>query len=131
MDDEDAIRDFLRSALEAEGYRVLAAGDGEAALSMCERYRPDIILLDLMMPRMDGLGFLRHFHRRFGKDAAIIFIMSAVAAAVEHVRGSDVAGAFIKPFDLDELLETINAHAHRGGGRQRDNAGTEGGYRRG
>lgn len=109
VDDEDAIRDFLRSALEAEGYRVLAAGDGESALTLCERYVPTIILLDLMMPRMDGLSFLHEFRRRYGVDAAAIYIMSAVRTAVEHAEASGVAGAFPKPFDLDEVLAVIGA----------------------
>ncbi len=107
VDDEEAIRDFLRSALEAEGYTVLAAADGMEALSLCEYHWVDVILLDLMMPRLDGLGFLHRFRRRSGRDVVSIYIMSAVRSAVEQVATAGVSGAFVKPFDLDELLETI------------------------
>ncbi len=107
VDDEDGIRDFLRSAFEAEGYTVLAAADGEAALSLCEHYQPDAILLDLMMPKLDGLGFLHEYRRRHGVDTCAIYIMSAVSTAVEHARAAGVTGAFVKPFDLDELLDTV------------------------
>ena len=113
IDDEDAIRDFLRSALEAEGYAVLTAGDGLDALSLCERYRVDVILLDLMMPRLNGLGFLDRFRERYDSDGVAIYIMSAVRAAVEHAKAARVAGAFVKPFDLDELLETVAAEIAR------------------
>jgi DNA-binding response OmpR family regulator len=113
IDDEDAIRDFLRSALEAEGYDVLTAGDGLDALSLCERYRVDVVLLDLMMPRLNGLGFLDRFRQRNWSDGVAIYIMSAVRAAVEHAKAARVAGAFVKPFDLDELLDTVAAEIAR------------------
>lgn len=112
VDDEDGIRDFLRSAFEAEGFTVLAAADGAAAISLCEIYRPDAILLDLMMPRLDGLGFVHEYRRLFGVDATPIYIMSAVSTAVEHAKAAGVAGAFLKPFDLDEVLATIEAATH-------------------
>jgi DNA-binding response OmpR family regulator len=118
IDDEEAIRDFLCSALEGEGYAVLAARDGLAALSLCERHAVDVILLDLMMPRLNGLGFLSRFKELYGLDGVAIYVMSAVRAAVEHAAPGDVAGAFVKPFDLDDLLDTIAsdiASRHRNG----------------
>jgi DNA-binding response OmpR family regulator len=113
VDDEDAIRDFLRSAFEAEGYTVLAAGDGEAALALCDRYRPDVVLLDLMMPRIDGVGFLRQFRRAHGHDTPI-FMMSAAWSAIERAQKSGVTGAFVKPFDLDEVLDAVTAAVRNG-----------------
>ena len=107
VDDEDGIRDFLRSAFGAEGYTVLVAADGEAALSVCDHYLPDAILLDLMMPRLDGLGFLHEFRRRYGVDVCPIIIMSAVSTAVEHAEAAGVTGAVVKPFDLEELIDMV------------------------
>jgi DNA-binding response OmpR family regulator len=107
VDDEEGIRDFLRSAFQAEGYTVLAAQDGEAALQLCEHYVPDTILLDLMMPRLDGLGFLHEFRRRHGVDVCPIIIMSAVSTAVEHAAAAGVTGAVVKPFDLEELIDMV------------------------
>ncbi len=107
VDDEYGIRDFLRSAFESEGYAVLTAGDGADALSLCEHILPDAILLDLMMPRLDGLGFLHEFRRRHGGDACPVFIMSAVSTAVQHAEAAGVAGAVVKPFDLEDLITLI------------------------
>lgn len=109
VDDDDAIRDFLRSAFEAEGYDVLAAEDGEAALMLCEGAWPSFILLDLMMPRLDGIGFLHEFRRRYGSDAAPIYVMSAVRTVTLHAQAVGVMGAFLKPFDLDDLLQVVAA----------------------
>lgn len=107
VDDEDGIRDFLRSAFQAEGYTVLVAQDGEAALQLCDHYLPEAILLDLMMPRLDGLGFLHEFRRRHGVDVCPIIIMSAVSTAVEHAEAAGVTGALVKPFDLEELISMV------------------------
>lgn len=115
VDDEDAIRDFLRSALESEGYRVVAAGDGADALTLCEQYHPDLVLLDLMMPGIDGLGFLHEFRRRYDTDTPV-YIMSAVRTAADHARAAGVAGVFLKPFDLDDLLNTVERELGRRGG---------------
>ena len=116
VDDEDAIRDFLRSAFEAEGFTVLAAGDGVAALALCERYEPDAILLDLMMPRLDGLGFLHEFRRLHGL-ATPIFMMSAAWTATAHAQAAGVTGAFVKPFNLDDVLDAV-ANAVRASDRR-------------
>ena len=107
VDDESGIRDFLRSAFQAEGYTPLVAGDGEAALQVCDVEVPDVILLDLMMPRLDGLGFLHEFRRRHGVDACPIIIMSAVSTAVEHAEAAGVTGALVKPFDLEDLISMV------------------------
>jgi DNA-binding response OmpR family regulator len=115
VDDDNAIRDFLRSALESEGYAVLAAGDGVDALALCERYPTDVILLDLMMPRMGGLAFLARYRQLHGPDGVAVYVMSAVRAAVEQAAAQGVAGTFVKPFDLDELLDTLGAAVERRG----------------
>jgi two-component system chemotaxis response regulator CheY len=107
VDDERGIRDFLCSAFQAEGYTALVAGDGEAALQVCDAYLPDVILLDLMMPRLDGLGFLHEFRRRHGLDVCPIIIMSAVSTAVEHAEAAGVTGAVVKPFDLEDLIAMV------------------------
>jgi DNA-binding response OmpR family regulator len=122
IDDEDAIRDFLCSALEGEGYAVLAARDGLAALALCERHDVDVILLDLMMPRLNGLGFLSRFKQRYGLEGVAVYVMSAVRATVDHAAAEDVAGAFVKPFDLDDLLDTIasDVASRRRNGRRKE-----------
>jgi DNA-binding response OmpR family regulator len=113
VDDDDAIRDFLRSALEYEGYAVLAAGDGVDALALCERYTADVILLDLMMPRLSGMAFLARYRQQHRTAAAAVYVMSAVRAAVEQALTEGVDGMFVKPFDLEELLETVAGAVER------------------
>jgi CheY-like chemotaxis protein len=138
VEDEDSIREFLRSALESEGYFVVAAADGAEALDICQHVRPDLILLDLMMPRLDGLGFLHEFRRRSATADVPIYLMSAVRTAADHAQAAGVSGVFLKPFDLDDLLDTVDralrqsvgvsgnagaqrpsaGHGHLAGGRQ-------------
>jgi DNA-binding response OmpR family regulator len=113
VDDDQAIRDFLDSAFAAEGFRVLCAEDGQTGLALCARRRPDVILLDLMMPGLDGLGFLREFRRAYGHEGPPIYIMSAVQHAANHAQAAGVAGTFLKPFDLEELLAAVTAAPRR------------------
>jgi DNA-binding response OmpR family regulator len=113
VDDDNAIRDFLRSALESEGYAVLAAGDGIDALALCERYPTDVILLDLMMPRMGGRAFLARYRQQHGPNGVAIYVMSAVRSAVEQAEAEGLAGTFVKPFELDDLLDTVAAAVAR------------------
>ena len=73
VDDEDALREILRDNLEAEGYRVSEAADGPPGLELALAERPDLILMDVMMPSMDGLETTRgHFDRLFEDNAAAI-----------------------------------------------------------
>ena len=101
VDDEAPIRDLLEAILAEEGYAVRSAADGLAALAEAERDPPDLILADVMMPRLDGLGLLARLRER-GDPTPVVLVSAASARAA----GAD-APFVPKPFDLDRLLATI------------------------
>lgn len=106
VDDDDGIRKALQALLEDEGYRVLAAGNGLEALSLCRDGLPALILLDLMMPKMDGAAFMNAL--RLGYPAVPpVLVLSASQRAPQQVGQMGVDGYLAKPFDLDELLNAV------------------------
>jgi len=107
-DDEYAIVAAIRELLEDEGYAVLTACDGEAALELIERARPDVVLLDVMMPRIDGRAVLRAIRDRPGLASTPVIVMSAarLSQGAEEFEGR----LFLqKPFALTRLLALIKA----------------------
>lgn len=104
VDDEQAVRESLRRSLKFNGYDVILAEDGIQALDMIRTERPDLTILDVMMPRLDGLGVCREL-RSTGYDRPIL-MLTARDGVAERVAGLD-AGAddyLPKPFALEELL---------------------------
>jgi len=112
-EDDRAARESVTRALELEGFAVLAVPDGEAALTAIEVEHPDVLVLDLMMPRMDGLTVCRRL--RSQGDRTPILMMTARTEVSDRVSGLD-AGAddyLPKPFSLDELLARVRALVRR------------------
>lgn len=109
VDDDVEIREMLRIALTEEGYPVLVASDGAAALALVEQQRPGVILLDMRMPVMDGWAFARAYAARPGPHAPIL-VMTAAVDAGRWAREIGASAAIAKPFDLNHLLETVAAH---------------------
>ncbi|MCC6177573.1 MAG: response regulator [Chloroflexi bacterium] len=116
VDDDASIQGFLAEALADEGYGVRIAGNGREALSILQEWPPDLILLDLMMPEMDGWAF-RAEQRRLNGQAADVPVIVLSAARDLMARTQDLAAAriFAKPFDLDALLTTIDDFTSQGG----------------
>lgn len=107
VDDDALIRDTLATALRDEGHAVRVAGDGRAALNTIAHWPPDVIVLDLMMPVMDGRAF-RAAQRAAVDTARIpVVILSAAHEVQSRAAGLDAAAIFAKPFDLTALLDTI------------------------
>lgn len=109
VDDDDGIRELVVTALAEEGYAVLSAGDGEAALAVLDHYDPALILLDMRMPVMDGWQFAKRYRERPGHHAPIVIC----TAALDVRRDASEIGAdgFLgKPFQLDELLDLVDSH---------------------
>jgi DNA-binding response OmpR family regulator len=107
VDDDALIRDTLATALGDEGYAVRVASDGRAALDTLSCWQPDVIVLDLMMPVMDGRAF--RAAQRTSNEVAHIPVIVLSAAHEVHTRaaGLDAAAVFPKPFDLTELLDVV------------------------
>jgi CheY-like chemotaxis protein len=111
VDDEGLIRTLLSDVLHAEGYAVSEASNGLEALSEVERVRPDAIVLDVMMPLMDGPSFVRACHQRSLSRSTPIVLMSASPALwriAEQLRRFGVRGFISKPFDLNVLISAVN-----------------------
>jgi two-component system response regulator MprA len=113
VDDERAVRESLRRALALEGYDVDLAADGEEALESVRRAEPDAVILDVLMPGVDGLEVSRRL-RRSGSKVPIL-MLTARDAIENRVEGLD-AGAddyVTKPFALEELLARVRALLRR------------------
>jgi two-component system, OmpR family, response regulator MprA len=121
VDDEKAVRESLERALRLESYEVELAADGREALAAVDRRHPDAIVLDLMMPHVDGLEVCRRL--RGAGDRTPILVVTARDAVADRVEGLD-AGAddyIVKPFALEELQARLRALLRRAVG----DAGTE------
>ena len=111
VDDDPDILEALSEILEAEGYEVDRARHGQEALARIDQRRPDLILLDLMMPVMDGWEFLRLQQR----DPKIARVPVIILSALDQARIGDVgaAAALKKPLDFDRLLDLVRGHCNR------------------
>lgn len=110
VDDDKGIREFVRSVLADEGYDVAEATDGQEALERCVHLPPDVILLDMRMPVMNGWEFARTYRERPGPHAPIVIVTAALDVAQDAKEiGAD--GFLGKPFQLDDLLHLVQQHA--------------------
>jgi two-component system response regulator MprA len=120
VDDDRAVRDSLRRSLAFNGYQVELATDGQQALDAITAARPDALVLDVMMPRLDGLEVCRRL-RSAGDDLPVL-VLTAREAVSDRVAGLD-AGAddyLAKPFALEELLARLRALLRRTSPEDRD-----------
>ncbi|MGA2659341.1 MAG: response regulator transcription factor [Verrucomicrobiota bacterium] len=109
VEDELPMRTVLRDCLERRGYRVLLAADGASALDKALQEKPDLIVLDVMMPKLDGFAVCAEL-RRMGNPAPVLFL-TAKGSVQDRVTGLD-AGAddyLVKPFSREELLARVRA----------------------
>lgn len=115
VDDDQAVRDSLARSLQYSGYEVSTAGDGVEALARLSAVRPDAVIMDVMMPRLDGLETTRML-RSTGNDVPIL-VLTARDAVGDRVDGLDAGGDdyMAKPFALDELLARLRALVRRAG----------------
>ncbi|OYN90173.1 response regulator transcription factor [Parenemella sanctibonifatiensis] len=113
VDDDQAVRDSLARSLKYSGYEAITANDGVDALAMLSSHRPDAIIMDVMMPRLDGLETTRML-RANGNDVPIL-VLTARDAVGDRVDGLDAGGDdyMAKPFALDELLARLRALVRR------------------
>jgi two-component system alkaline phosphatase synthesis response regulator PhoP len=113
IEDEEAMLKGLRDAFEHNGFNVLTANDGESALQLAEINEPDIIILDVMLPRIDGFDVCRTLRKR-GVTIPII-MLTARAEEIDKVVGLEIgADDYVtKPFSSRELLARVKAHLRR------------------
>ena len=107
VDDDESIQATLRDLLEDEGYQVLTANDGLDALDQLTPILPDLILLDLMMPRMDGYAFVEELSRRGLRPAVPVIVLTADGNIRQKAMQVGAEGYAEKPFSLLTLLEQV------------------------
>lgn len=117
VDDEKPIAQILKFNLEREGYRVLLAYDGEEALAVARAQRPDLIILDIMLPKLDGFGVCREVRKESGVP---ILMLTAKDQEVDKVLGLELgADDYVtKPFGPREIMARVKAILRRAPGRE-------------
>ncbi len=118
VEDDPTLRETLAYNLEQESYDVLSAEDGEAGLALIRERRPDLVILDIMLPRLDGLAVCRLVRRSPEVAGTPIIMLSARGAQGDKMVGLD-SGAddyVTKPFGLGEFMARVRAVLRRGGG---------------
>ena len=108
VDDDPGLRAFVRAQLELEGYSVREAGSAEEGLKELEEAPPDLMLLDVMMPQVDGWEMLRRVQERHGVGAIPVLMFSGKvdAASAQEVSSRGAQGFIGKPFDPQQLIES-------------------------
>jgi two-component system chemotaxis response regulator CheY len=109
VDDSRAMRDMLRHSLLAAGFRVLQAEDGLQGLAVLEHERPDVIVTDINMPRMDGFGFIEAVRRDEARRGMPVLVLTTETDGEkkDRARVAGATGWIVKPFDPAKLVEAI------------------------
>jgi len=115
VEDEPSQREVLSYNLEAEGFRVARAEDGESALLLAEEEQPDLILLDWMLPNVSGIEVCRQLKMRPETRNLPVIMLSARSEEVDRVRGLETGADdyVIKPYSVAELMARVRAHLRR------------------
>jgi two-component system response regulator MprA len=113
-DDDSAIRTLVSRVLARRGYSVETACDGAEAIEMLGRLPFDLLVLDLMMPRVDGVGVITELAGRPAPRPPVLVMTAAVADILRRVPEGAVAGVILKPFDLELLLKAVDAAIETG-----------------
>lgn len=110
VDDEPDIREALRIILETDGYRVLEAGDGLEAVRIAQQARPDLIILDIMMPRLDGLEVLRRLEAEPETAGLPVIFLSVLTSEMDVIQGLEQGAVeyITKPFDPYQVARTVH-----------------------
>jgi DNA-binding response OmpR family regulator len=118
-DDDEGIRTLLTAVLELDGWEVRVAGDGAEAVALTEAYHPDAVLLDVMMPNVDGLGALRRIRADHRNHDVTVVMVSAFDSPNKRDEAKD-AGAddfIVKPVAIDDVVDRVAQLVRRQRGR--------------
>ena len=110
VDDDPDLMELVRVMVATSGYEVRCASNGREAIQRVEEKRPAVVLLDMLMPVMDGWQCARELRKRYGHDVAIVVVTAAehARARAEEIDGDDVLS---KPFEMDDLLRVVARYA--------------------
>ena len=107
-DDEEQLALALKIRLQSQGYQVVVAHDGQQALQLAGQQKPDLIILDVLMPVMDGYSCLRELNARFGRGKVPIIILTARDRMKDLFELEGIEDYVVKPFDHEDLLVRID-----------------------
>jgi two-component system response regulator MprA len=109
VDDEPQVVWVLEFSLQGEGYETFTAHDGFEALDQIERHHPDLMVLDVMMPRMDGWSVLEAIGKLPAESRPRVVMVTALASSIDRARAEQLgAAAYVpKPFDIDQLVGVL------------------------
>ena len=107
VDDEEQLALAVKIRLQSKGYQVLTAPDGRQALELIAQQQPDLVILDILMPVMDGYSCLRELNRRFGRGRLPVIILTARDRMKDLFELEGIEDYVIKPFDHEDLLVRI------------------------
>jgi len=112
VDDEAQLVEMVRIRLEAEGYEVITAIDGKDGLQKADVFRPDLIILDIMMPGIDGFEVLRRLRVNIATQHIPVIMLTAKGDSTAMFKAHDLGSTdyFIKPFNTQELLDFIKRY---------------------
>jgi DNA-binding response OmpR family regulator len=128
VEDDSPIRAMLADLLEDAGYLVVQAADGLEALRHLREHQPDVIILDLMLPRMSGWQFLNNSREQLDRGRVPVVIVSAIDGRADYPSTLGVAAWFTKPLDVPRFLDAIQQLAYAGGPADSGDARTSGGH---
>jgi len=107
-DDDGVSRTLLRLILKEAGYDIVAeAVDGEAAIELCKQHKPDVLCLDVMMPKLDGIGALKAIKAERPSTAVLMITADSAATTVKEALQSGAAGYVVKPFNVGKVLDAV------------------------
>jgi len=109
-DDEPAIVRMVQVRLEKLGYRVITADDGVVALEQIRAHKPDFVVLDIMMPRMDGFEVLQAVKNDPELEGVRVLVLTTKAEKQDYQQGFEAGadGYVVKPFDMEQILEFVS-----------------------
>ncbi len=107
VDDEEQLALAVKIRLQSRGFQVVTCGDGKQALELIEKEHPDLVILDVLMPVMDGYSCLREINSRFGRNKLPIIILTARDRMKDLFDLEGIEDYIIKPFDHEDLMTRI------------------------
>jgi len=114
VEDDESIREVISDVLEDKGFRVFPAVNGSDALKQLDSVRPDVMVLDLLMPVMHGWAFMETYLEKTGGSLIPIVVVSVNPALPRSYHRLGVAHVVSKPFDVDTLAEAVEQASSRG-----------------
>ncbi len=117
VDDDPSIQTLIRVNLEMQGYQALTANDGVEGYALIQQETPDLIILDVMMPNMDGYSVCQRVRKNPGLEHIPVLMLTALGVVEDKVKGFEVGADdyLVKPFDLSELQVRVRALLRRSG----------------